>query len=126
VIVDKVTAWGAAGIFCVTVAAGLPLALNLAERIAAPVVYVTPTVTAPPVIRYRPAPPARQPVQPVRRPPAQPPRWWPPTLPTSWVPQPTRTPRPPPSAVPYPMPTVTPTPTMTPEARHPTGTPSPS
>ncbi len=69
---DRVTTVGAVGIFCATVAAGLPLALDLAERIAAPVV-VNPSPSPSVLYRYRPAPPPSRPVRPpagrdVRRP----------------------------------------------------------
>lgn len=74
---DKVTAASSAAIFCVVFAAGLPLALNLAERIAGDVVVISPTPPAPSTPPYRlpVAPPPRPaPAVPADR---EPPRVWP-------------------------------------------------
>ncbi len=45
---DRVTAWGAVGIFCLTLAAGLPLALDLGQRISSPVIVGRPPVSPSP------------------------------------------------------------------------------
>lgn len=109
--VDRVTAAGAVGIFCAVFAAGLPLAWNLGERIAAPVVVVRPSVSPSPVVRwrYRPVPPPRQPAP---QPPAV---TWGPWRPAPEPPPraPARTPRPSTTVAPTATAPVTPAPTPT-------------